>query len=353
MYAPDRSAVLGLVEAAALAPSADNAHHMRFRIRHDGLDCVADAFFTGCTSPHRRLLTLLSFGAVAENLRLKLADAGWMFVPRWFPDPNDPALLFRIDWAALTPAVARDPLVAAIATRHTNRALFRGPSVTAAERAALDAAVGAGHGIELLWFDEPSRRRALLALMRLAETARFREWRHHAELFESIAFEAGWQATAAERISPGALAIERPLRPGFALLRHWPVMRAASWVGAHHGVGMRSGDFPARLAPHRLVVAGPVGDDETALAAGAAFQRLWLAADTLGLAVQPMVGSAVLVDDEHPSARGRPTALARALKNGWRPLLGDRRPFVVARLGRASPALVRSGRRPAVDYLVD
>ncbi len=353
MFAPNRATVLGLVEAAVRAPSADNAHHMRFRLRDGGIDCVADAAFVDGTTPHRRLLTLLSFGAVAENLRLALADAGRTFVPHWFPAPDQPALLFRVDWAALTPSPDRDPLVAAIADRHTNRGLFRGPTVTDAERAALEAAVPPDRGIELLWFDRADRRRALLALMRVAETARFRERRHHAELFESIAFDAGWTDTAVERIAPGSLAIERPLRAGFALLRHWPVMRAASRIGLHHGVGLRSGDLPARLAPHRLAIVGPDASDETALAAGAAFQRVWLAAETLGLAVQPMVGSAVLVDDEDPGSSGRPSALANRLAAGWRTLLGARRPFVVFRLGRARAPAVRSGRRPAADYLVD
>lgn len=348
----DRSFVLRLVEAAVAAPSADNAHHVRFRVRDDGLDVVTDTAFAEGTVPHRRSLTLLSFGAVVENLRLALQEAGWAWTPNCFPEAEDPRLLARIDRQALVPTAARDPLAAAIRGRHTNRALFRGPPVTTGERAVLEDAVASVAGISLRWFDDAASRRALLALMRRAETARFRERRHHAELFDSIAFEAGWTGTSNERIAPGSLAIERPLRPGFAVLRHWPVMRAASRLGAHHGVGMRSGDWPARFAPHRLVLAGP-RTEAAALDAGAAFQRLWLAAETLGLAVQPMVGAAVLVDDEDPASPGLPTRLAESLQAGWRPLLGDLRPYVVLRLGRARPASVRSGRHPPANYLVE
>jgi hypothetical protein len=60
----------------------------------------------------------------------------------------------------------------------------------------------------------------------------------------------------------------------------------------------------------------------------------------------------VLIDDEDPALPGRPTALARALATGWRALLGTSRPYVVLRLGRARPPSIRSGRRPAADYLL-
>ena len=351
MPSPTRTETLHLIAAGLRAPSADNCHHVRFVIDDGGFAMRAAPDFRQTTERHRRLLTLLSFGAIGENLRLWLTGRDLRFEPRWFPRADDPDLLLDIRWDALGTNAARDPLAAVIASRHTNRRFYQGPPMTGTERAELDRSIPATGPVALDWFDEPARRRPLLQLIRLAESSRFGDERLHAEMFESIDFTAGWRRATNERLAPATLEVEPFLRAPFALMRHWHVMRAANRVGMHHVFGLRAGYLPARLSPHLGVLSSRLPPDEAALAVGAAFQRVWLTAEHLGLALQPMVASAILATPDAPD-RGGGKELQRRLQAGWTALIGDALPLVVFRLGRARRPRYVSGRRPVEDYLV-
>ncbi len=350
-FEPSRSAVRDLLGAGLLAPSADNQHHVRFAVRADGIALRADPAFLQCDVVHRRLLILLSFGAVVENIRLKLTEQGCSFTPKWFPDPSDPSLLIDLRWSQLESGQDADVLARFIEQRHTNRRFFKGPRLAMAEAATIEAAASRSSGTDLRWCDTPDRRRTLVRMMRRAETARFRSPFLHRELFESIAFEVGWRSTTSERLAPGSLQVERGMRMPFAAMRHWPLMRIGIGLGAHHVLGLRAGDLPARTAPHLGVIGSTLPADAAALAVGAAFQRVWLAAESLGLALQPMVASAILTSDVDPR-HGLPSALRATLDQGWRTLIGEAAPFVVFRLGRAERPAVRSGRGAIERYLV-
>ena len=348
---PTRTETLHLIAAGLRAPSADNCHHVRFAIDDGGLAIRTTPAFRQNTERHRRLLTLLSFGAIGENLRLWLAGRDLAFEPRWFPRPDDPDLLLDIRWQALGSDSTRDPLVAMITGRHTNRRFYQGPPLSVPEREAFDRSIPPASPVALDWFDDPARRRPLLQLIRLAESSRFGDEHLHAEMFESIDFAAGWRRATNERLAPATLEVEPFLRGPFAWMRHWNVMRAANRVGMHHVFGLRAGYLPARLSPHLGVLSSHLPPDEAALAVGAAFQRIWLTAEHLGLALQPMVASAILATPDAPNGGGG-AELQRRLQQGWSALLGDALPLVVFRLGRAKRPRYVSGRRPVEDYLV-
>ena len=347
MFEPTASQVRDLIAAAVQAPSADNQHHVRFAIHSDGLTLHADAFFRECAEPHRRVLVLLSYGAVVENLRLRLTSYGWTFTPEWFADGPSSDVLVRVLWQDLVPGAA-DALAVSIATRHTNRRFFHGPPVARDDLATLTEAATTSTPTRLQWFDDGVRRRSLLRLIRIAETARFRSVPLHRELFESIDFGAGWKRATPERLAPATLEVEPFLRIPFRLMRHWPVMQAMGLVGAHRLLGLRAGDVPARLSPHLGVVLVRDAGDLGVLAAGGAFQRVWLAADQLGLALQPMVAAAVLATrgdcDDMRQRRLRDRLLA-----GWQALVGEETPMIVFRMGRATrPDFV--SQRMSVDH---
>ncbi len=349
-YRPTSAEVVRLLEAAVKAPSADNQHHFRFVVRDDGVDMRADEFFIDCDEPHRRLLTLLAFGAAAENLRLALTQQGYAFEPRWFPDDGDRACLLRIRWSQLRAGATADPLAKRIASRHTNRRLFRRTRPSAEALLAVAAAADIDD-VTLHWFDGPPRRQGVLRLMRFAESTRFASPSLHAELFESVDFTAGWRGTTAEHLAPATLEVEPLMRPAFAMLRHPKVMRLARLGGAHHLLGLRAGYLPAATAPHLGALSSTLPADDAALAVGRAFQRLWLAADAEGLALQPMVASAILAW-QRPGDDPARIKLHGHLRQGWQGLVGTTLPLIVFRLGLARAPTAIAGRKPVEQYVV-
>lgn len=324
-----------------MAPSADNRHYFNVRTSPD---CIllfgTDAYLAA--PYHRRILSLISFGAVAENMTIRAARLGYRAELRWLPDAARPSLVAELRLTKGT--VAESELDAAIPGRHTNRRiLFSGPRLSEAELARFSQRLDGIEGVRLAFFDSGRQRAKLLRLIWIAEAERFNTRTLHQDLFASVRFDVGWHASAEEGLPPAALGVERGLRWAFAQLRHWPVMNALRHIGFHHALGFRAGYLPCRLAPHCGVLTTRLPIERGALSAGRALERVWLEAQSGGLAFQPLVGSALLALPQYTDV---PEVTGERLRKGWKELT-DETPMMVFRLGRANPPATRTS-RPAL-----
>jgi hypothetical protein len=349
MSKPAQETLLFILESAVMAPSADNQHRICFQLTEDAIRVRYTQGELPQQGGYKRVLALLSLGAVAENLTVAASRFAIKTEITLFPDPAQPDWIMQIHLKSGQAEI--DPLWQAIPLRHTNRQVrFSGPKMTDTERDELEAAVHACSSSQLVWLDEPARRSQALRLMRRAETERFRNHVLHEELFTAIHFDVGWRTSCPEGLPPGALGVELPLRGVFALLRHWPIMRLANVLGAHHMLGWRSCDLPCRLAPHLGWWAVKHIDSQSVFEAGRSFQRLWLAATSQGRVLQPMPASALYALDGAP-AEGIPAELQRVLAEGWNASLSGAIPLMVFRMGKAKPSSIVAGRRGVENYL--
>ncbi|MES2991069.1 MAG: nitroreductase family protein [Pseudomonadota bacterium] len=349
---PDGDTLRDLLAAGLLAPSAENKHDLRFEIASDHVGLVPTDRASWGAAPHREMLTLMSFGAVVENIALQSAQHGLVLVPELRLAAREGAVA-SLRWREQVDA-AVDPLAEAIPRRHTNRRFYARTPVDAATLAALARAAGEAAGGSVHWLAAPDERRRALHAIRLAETERFKRRALHAELFGAVRFEAGWQRTLPEWLAPATLEVEPPARPMFSAMRHWGAMRAAAWVGAPAMLGLRAGYLPCALAPHLGAVLAQGDDDAAAaFAAGRAFQRLWLAAAAAGLALQPMAAATALAR-QHAGGDWVSAPVQQELRRllaTLGPAGGTARPYMLFRLGRARAPSAVAGRRPLDDYL--
>lgn len=342
----DQESLDFILESAILAPSADNQHRIRFRVDGDTIHIRYTEYLAQVG--YKRVLALLSLGAVIENLTIAASRFGLGAQTTCVPDPMQRGLAIQV---CLNPGGAVDPLWQTIPLRHTNRRLrFRGPKMTDLELRDLDAAVRAYPNTQLVWLDEPESRKKALSLMRRAETERFHNRILHEEMFSAIRFNVGWNASCLEGLPPGALAVEAPMRPLFALLRHWPVMRLANLLGAHHILGMRACDLPCRFAPNLGLLAVEHTDNHSVFDAGRSFQRLWLALTKQGRVLQAMPASALYALDG-VQAEGIPPVLQFELNRAWKSRLPTHNPLILFRIGFAKPLVIGAARRPSKHYL--
>lgn len=343
-----RETLLDIARSGVLAPSADNQHVFRIELTGATLRLWPTSEFALTTERLRRVLGLISLGAVVENMRLRAGELGLVSRTTWFPADSD-GLIAEMNFQP-APAVPGDELAAAIPARHTNRRMYRGPGFSDCEAALLSDAAGPAEGVRLIWLHGDARRRALGLIWR-AESERFLRERMHQELFSSIRFDLSWHETADQALPPGALEIEAPMRPLFKALRHWALMRPLTWVGAHRLIGLRAGWLPCWQAPALGLLATSLPTEQGAVAVGAALERLWLRATLLDLAMQPMAASAVL-PLQSAADRGASDELRSALAAGWHTIAPGVTPLMVFRMGRAARPTVTSGRRPLEDYLI-
>jgi hypothetical protein len=334
--------LLEIARAGVLAPSADNNHVFRIEFTESALRLWPTAEFATNTERLRRVLGLISLGAVVENMQLRASELGFVATTDWFfPEPNGPIAQVNL---VRSITLAGDELAAAIPARHTNRRMYHGPGLGAKETTLLDTAAAAIKGTQLIWLTGDARKIALSLIWR-AESERFLRKQLHEDLFSSIRFDLSWHETADRALPPGSLEIEAPMRPMFKALRHWALMRPLSWIGVHRLIGLRAGWLPAWQAPALGLITTSLPIEQGAIAGGATLERVWLRATQLGLAMQPMAASAALMQ---PSSAGHGASdqLRSALTEGWAEIAPGKTSVMVFRIGRAVLPTVRAGRRP-------
>jgi hypothetical protein len=125
-------------------------------------------------------------------------------------------------------------------------------------------------------------------------------------------------------------------------------MQALNFIGASHALGFRAAYLPCRLAPHLGVLVTDSSPEVGAVRVGRALERVWLKAESEGLAFQPLAAAALLALPEY---REVSTHAREVLTRGWRALVPGT-PMMVFRMGRATPPNARTGRPPIMDYVV-
>ena len=333
------SDLTSIVHAGVRAPSADNQHC--FKVHRDGDSLLLTGNEDFQAAPyHKKILGLISFGAVVENMSVRAAQRGYQTRIQWYPDAPRRSLVARLEF---TVEQARNhALDAAIATRHTNRrVLFRGPRLSQADQAIFNRLAAEDQGAQLDFLDDAEPRSRLLRLMRIAEAERFNTPAMHHDLFSAVRFDVGWHTSAAIGLPPAALAVEPGARWAFAQLRRWSVMNGLRKLGFHHLLGFRAAYLPCRLAPHVGVLSTHLSPEDGAPLIGRLLERVWLTAEMQGLAFQPFAGAALLALGDY---RDVPASTGDTLRRGWSTLLGERVPLMVFRLGHAKRPLIRSSR---------
>jgi hypothetical protein len=341
----NRSEFSSIVEAAVLAPSADNHHCFELDLSDEHVLLFGNRAYASAPF-HRKVLALVSFGAVAENMRIRAAALGYQARINWLPDSARSSLIAELRLAKAEPS--DHELDSAIPRRHTNRRLaYHGPRLSEPELAALGKAVARIEGVSLHFMDSPTSRMKLLRLLRIAEAERFNTRSLHQELFSAVRFDVGWHKTVEEGLAPCALSVELGMRWAFRQLGRWPVMNLLRALGFHHALGFRAAYLPCRLAPHCAVLATTLPIERGALAVGMALERIWLRAASSGLALQPFAAPALLA---LPGYVDVPSTTRDTLRDAWRGLLADT-PVVVFRMGMAKAPEGRSGRPTSTAFI--
>jgi len=345
----DNSIQQRLIEAARLAPSADNSQPWQYDWENDALNLWIDAQRSGGTSDARYILSDLAIGACIENIAIQAKSLGFNTQTDYLPDEQNIPL-----WAAklsFSPSGPDDETLAlAIPQRHTDRTFpWNGP-ISPATRQTICAATEQFPETNIMWLDGTPLYKTALKAMWKAESLRFKSQRLHQELFSSIRFDIGYKAACEEGLAPATLAIEPPLKPAFKALRHWGFMRTLNFLGVNHLIGFRSAVLPNLLSPGLCLLSLSKTDRPAIIKAGRALERIWLTANTQGLAVQPFAAAGVLslgfsqLEQRHAHI---PQKIASAMQK----LDNNHYGLIFIRMGRAKQGIQPSSGRRKISSL--
>jgi hypothetical protein len=348
--------VAEILELARWAPSGDNAQPWRFEVIDDhhlvvhGFDtrenCVYDLDGHPSQIAHGALLETLAIAASAQRLRAEFSRRPGS------PDAHPDYLVELIPDGSVTP----DPLLPHIRARSVQRRPMRITPLTAAQKQALQEAVGPAYRVS--WFEGAQRWR-LAKLM--FDNAKLRltlpeAYTVHRDIIE-------WNARFSEaRVPDRALGLDTmTLKLMRWVMANWRrVEFFNTWLAGHLTPRIEMDLLPGLFCgAHFAILADkPPETVEDYVAAGRAVQRFWLTATSLDLQLQPEVTPLIFgryVREGRPfsslsSATGRAESLYRRLSALLSGNAVEQTVFL-GRVGRGRPAASRSLRRP-VENLV-
>lgn len=347
-----------LVAYGVLAPSGGNCQPWRFEYEAGVLRCYHDEERSRSLLDFDNVASTLAFGAAIHNIELAAAAMGVAVVGEPFADPHDRRLVCALRLSPGAPTV-RDPLLAFVATRCTNRRRDGRQPLPGATLDELRGAASAA-GARLQLCTEPEALADLGAIIGEGDRLRLLSPTMHAEMMAELRWSAAEAEHSLDGIDVATLELSRADMAGLRLLSSWPLMDAVGRLGAEAGVGLGRGSRVAidnASAVGLISVPGITPTDY--LRAGMAVQRVWLTATSLGLAFQPMTVLAYLFARVvQGGGKGlRPHEIATL--TGLRQRMGqhfamrdDHAHAMLIRLAKAEgPPTVRSLRRPVDEVL--
>jgi hypothetical protein len=349
--------VAEILELARWAPSGDNTQPWRFEVV-DANHLVVHGFDTRdhCVYDLDGHPSQIAHGALLETLAIAASTHGLRADIRRRPDSPDASPDYLVD---LIPdsSVSTDPLLPHIRQRSVQRRPMRTTPLAAAQKQALEDAVGPAYTVR--WFEGGMQRWRLAKLM--FDNAKLR-----LILPEAYPVHRGiieWNARFSEdRVPDRALGLDAvTLR-----LMHW-VMASwrrveffNTWLAGHLAPRIEMDLLPGLFCgAHFAILANkpPVEADDY-VTAGRAVQRLWLTATWLGLQLQPEMTPLIFARyfNEGRSFSRLASATETAANLGKRlsqmlPGLAGGRTVFLARIGNGRTAASRSLRRPLQEML--
>jgi len=277
-----------LVMAGLQAPSGDNAQPWRFEWRGADLRVAADPDRDPSFFNFRQRASLISLGAVVENIRA--VASRYRLEAR--VAPGDRPLSAHLSFAP--GGIPLDPLAEPVWERDTNRLPFAKQPLSGHARAALERAVTVVPGARLHARDDAESLRAIAAAAYWADRTRVELRSAHEHFHRMTRLDAKNARDTGDGFSFRNLGANPAQALFLRATRPWPMNVLANRLRLNDMVA-RHARALTRSAPYIGLVTMPGDGDDDFRDGGRAVERVWLTAAYLGLAFQPLASVNLLL----------------------------------------------------------
>lgn len=338
-----------ILEAAVQAPSGDNLQPWRFRWDGEQLVLLRDSGRDTSLYNVCDLATFVALGAAMENILIAASALGYEASPVCFPEGAASSTVAGISFAQ---GGRPDPLFDVIAKRCSNRKPYSTQPFGTQMVEALTAEVIRFPNVGIRWIHDSEQRKRLSKITAQGDRTLFENQLIHEHFFSCIR----WNEEEVQRTRDGlpiaTLELGRAGSALFRLLRNRSLVQILNCFGFSRIAANRSGGMIRKSSAIGLI-AVPRISSETFLAAGRAFQRLWLTATAQRLSLQPMTGFVLLqlrlILSELAGLNEKEIKLLESTRQQLSELfhLESQVPAIMFRLGIAAPPSGRTVRRQA------
>ena len=274
-----------LSQAAHQAPSADNSQPWQLSWHDQTLTVSYDTMrVSQKTFPADNLATLLTMGAVLENISQAASAAELTFTSHMPPlvTPAQP-VYFQLVFESAKEETAVSLETLPLFKRHTNRFPYQSKALPETILTVLkNLTVGSAR---VLVIEQRPVIQEVGRLVRLASEMRFQTQEVHEWLAKSLRFKVKNTDSYGEGLDVASIDLPPGGRLFLRWISSWRRMKWLNKLGAYKAMALLDAQ-PVNKAPALVAIVG-TGQFADRLAAGQLMNKVWIALNEQGIAVQP------------------------------------------------------------------
>jgi nitroreductase len=332
-----------LVTMGTWAPSADNCQPWKFEWDGKTLFLIKDPERTGYFYDVNQEATLLTFGAVIQNLRIAASHYGLDAVIDYLPNGVDDQLVATMQFRYAQ--AKKDDLFAHLLTRRVNRNAYDDRKIPAELVGKLLGVNMTDPLVRINLIDRDEEKKKIQNLIHQADVLMFEDQRLIGSLFKWIRPKVEVDGMSIDTLGLGAMQ-----KKIFPLFSHWPLLNFLNKFGMSKVMSSASVQL-LKGSPTYCLITLTNRDPVSFIKGGEVLQRFWLTASSLGLSVQPMMALPFILNhyahDEGAQFKQKHQDMMRDMSNAYRSIVNAESSTLLffLRIGFGKPQAMFNSRR--------
>ncbi len=278
-------AIRYILQAGIQAPSGDNAQPWKFSVADNRISLFLDPHADSSFFNVRQMASVISGGAVLENMRMAATVFGLEGNVTYLPDPRKPECLARMDLRLSNGK--RNSLHDVIWKRCTNRKLYARRPIPQALLADFQSEEATRGGSRWHLLVEESDLARLARIIYRVDRIRTEHRQLHEHLQQMIRYTDKEALDKCNGFPVGNLEAGRMGELFLRLTRPWPIMDFANRIGIGRLVPLHTYQAVRASSAAALLTVPSMGMEDF-LRGGQAMEHIWLYLTQKGLSVQPL-----------------------------------------------------------------
>jgi nitroreductase len=350
-----REDLLKVVNAGILAPSGDNCQPWQIYYNKNRLCIKLIEQKDRSLYNFNNSASLIAIGAMIENMSIVAGSLGFNMSVSLFPEEEKPSVISELSF--ITAEKKHDHLLEFIGIRSVNRRKYKPLYLSPEEKGELMKVAEEGNAeLSLL---ENDGKKEVSRILSMNDRVLFENRNLHDFLFEHLRWTREEVEASRDGMSIESLELGGFQSKMFRLFSSWNFVRFMNMFGFSRLVPQES--YKLCMSSSALCMLLMDGrEPEGFINGGRVFQRLWLTAESLGIALHPMTGLSLLIQRMHiaddKGLSNSHLTLLKSLEEGLRkyfPIDDDKSIIMTFRIGHADPPSDKSLRLPVDQVFVE
>jgi hypothetical protein len=353
----EKENITKIINAGILAPSGDNCQPWQIYFDGEKLSLKNIEYKDTSLYNVKNIASYIALGAMIENMTIMAKSLGYEVSVKLFPDSENSSIVAILSFTK--GQKISDSLLPFIDKRCVNRKKFKPMQLEHLARESLFKATSEFEGAELFMVEDDEKKKLLAKILSVNDRILFENKNLHDFLFKHLHWSKKEVELSRDGMSIESLELGALQSRMFRLLSSWNLVNFLNFFCFSRVVPAQSYRLCRGSSAICMLLMKGKGF-EGFVNGGRVFQRIWLTATSLGLALHPMTGITFLIQRLRMTGKTDLTIAHHRLLIELEKQLGEIFPInkeksmiMAFRLGYADPPSDKSLRLPVDKVLIE